>query len=99
MTVLGEEAVLLRQGTANAWGDEQEPSQAGLVGRAGNTRQSPLSIISQARILGARVRKDACLPRESCRVSIRTDRTVRGDHRVAEVSRGHSSRQKRAALE
>ncbi len=80
-------------------GDEQEPSQAGLVGRAGNTRQSPLSIISQARILGARVRKDACLPREICRVSRRTDRTVRGDYRVAEVSRGHSSRWKRAAVE
>jgi hypothetical protein len=26
------------QGTANARGDVQEPSQAGLVGRAGNTR-------------------------------------------------------------
>jgi hypothetical protein len=38
VTVLGEEAALPRQGTANAWGDEQEPSQAGLVGRAGNTR-------------------------------------------------------------
>ena len=84
--MLGEEAALLWQGTANARGDEQEPSQAGLVGRAGNTRQIPLSIISQARIPGARVRKDACLPREICRVSIRTDRTVRGDHRVAEVS-------------
>ena len=63
-TVPGEEAALLRQGTANARGDEQEPSQAGLVGRAGNTRQSPLSIIGQTCILGARVRKDACLPRE-----------------------------------
>jgi len=29
----------------------------------------------------------------------RTDRTVRGDYRVAEVSRGHSSRWKPAALE
>jgi len=38
VTVLGEEAALPRQGTANARGDEQEPSQAGLVGRAGNTR-------------------------------------------------------------
>jgi hypothetical protein len=34
VTVLGEEAALPRQGTANAWGDEQEPSQAGLVGGA-----------------------------------------------------------------
>ncbi len=67
-------------------GDVQEPGQAGLVGRTGNTRQSPLSIISQACILGARVRKDACLPREICTVSIRTERTVRGDHRTAEVS-------------
>ena len=97
--MLGEEAALLRQGTANARGDEQEPSQAGLVGRAGNTRQSPLSILSQTCILGARVQKDACLPREICRVSIGTERTVRGDYRVAEVSRGHSSRWKRAALE
>ena len=38
VTVLGEEAALPRQGTANARGDVQEPSQAGLVGRAGNTR-------------------------------------------------------------
>ena len=28
-------------------GDEQEPSQAGQVGRAGNTRQSPLSILAR----------------------------------------------------
>jgi hypothetical protein len=58
---------------------------------ADNTGLSPLSIISQAGILGARVRKGACLPREICRASIRTERTVRGDYRVAEVSRGHSS--------
>ncbi|NVM22015.1 MAG: hypothetical protein HWN68_09585, partial [Desulfobacterales bacterium] len=66
VTVLGEEAAMPRQGTANAQGDEQEPSQAGLVGRAGNTRQSPLAILGQASILGTRVRKDACLPREIC---------------------------------
>jgi hypothetical protein len=66
-TVLGEEAALPRQGTANVRGDVQKPSQAGLAGRAGNTRQSPLSILGQAGILGARVRKDACLPREICR--------------------------------
>ena len=96
-TVLGKEAALLRQGTANVRGDEQEPSQAGLVGRACNTRQSPLSILSQARILGARVRKDACSPREICHdVHQRTDQTVRGGDHVAEVSRGHSSRRKRA---
>jgi hypothetical protein len=64
---------------------------------ADNTRQSPLSIINQACILGARVRKDACLPREICRdVRQRTDRTARGGDHVAEVSRGHSSRLKRA---
>ena len=74
VTVLGKEAALLRQGTANARGDEQKSSQAGMVGRACNTRQSPLSILSQARILGARVRKDACLPREVCRDASRTDR-------------------------
>ena len=61
---------------------------------ADNTRQSALSITSQACILGARVRKDACLPREICRVSKRTDRTVRGDYHVAEVSRWHNSRRK-----
>jgi hypothetical protein len=39
VTVLGKEAALPRQGTAtNARGDEQKPSQADLVGRAGNTR-------------------------------------------------------------
>ena len=45
VTVPGKEAALLRQGTANAPGDEQEPSprkrdlrHAGLVGRACNTR-------------------------------------------------------------
>jgi len=38
VTMLGEEAVLPRQDTANARGDVQKPSQAGLVGRAGNTR-------------------------------------------------------------
>ena len=62
--MLGEEAAQLRQGTANARGDVQKPSQAGLVGRVRNTGLSPLSIISQAGILGSRVRKDACLPRE-----------------------------------
>lgn len=71
--------------------------EAGLVGRACNTRQSPLSILGQSRILGVHVRKDACSPREICRdVRQRTDRTVRGGDRVAEVSRGHSSRWKRA---
>ena len=93
--VPGKEAALPRQGTANARGDEQESSQAGLVGRACNTRQSPLSILGQIRILGAHVRKDACSPRESCHdVRNWTDRTVRGGDRVAEVSRGHSSRRK-----
>ena len=93
-TVPGKEAAQLRQGTANARDDEQEPSPrkrdlryADLVGRACNTRQSPLSILSQTRILGARVRKDACSPREICRVvRQRTDQTVRGGDHVAEVS-------------
>jgi hypothetical protein len=96
-TVPGEEAALPWQATANVRGDEQESSQADLVGRACNTRRSPLSIIGQTRILGAHVRKDACSPREICYdVRQRTDRTVRGGNRVAEVSRGHSSRWKRA---
>ncbi len=92
----GEKAALPRQSTANARDDVQKPSQAGLVGRVRNTGLSPLSIISQAGILGARVQKDTCLPREVCRVSVRTDRTVRGEYRVAEISRGHISRRKRA---
>jgi len=37
VTVYGEEAVLPRQDTANARGDVQKPSQAGLVGRVRNT--------------------------------------------------------------
>ncbi len=62
--VLGETVALLLQGTANAWGDVQKSSQAGLVGRIRNTGQSPLTTLSQARILGARVQKGMCLPRE-----------------------------------
>jgi len=67
--VPGKAVALLRQGTANAWGDEQKSSQAGLVGRVRNTGLSPLTTISQACILGIRVRKDACLPRETRCVS------------------------------
>ena len=71
--------------------------EAVLVGRACNTRRSPLSILGQRRILGAHVRKDACSPREICHdVRKRTDRTARGGYHMAEVSRGHSSRWKRA---
>ncbi len=65
VTVPGKAVALLRQGTANARGDEQKSSprkrdlrHAGLVGRVRNTGQSPLTTISQKRILGARVRKD-----------------------------------------
>ena len=88
----GKEAAPPRRGTANAWGDAQELSQAGLVGRACNTRQGPLSILSQIRILGVHVRQDACSPRVICHgVQNRTDQTVRGGDHVAEVSRGHSS--------
>ena len=38
------------------------------MGRACNTRRSPLSTISSARILGAHVPKDVCLPREASHV-------------------------------
>lgn len=68
--VPGKAAALLRQGTANARGDVQKSSQAGLAGRVRNTGQSPLTTIGQARILGARVRKDMCLPRETRCVSV-----------------------------
>jgi len=67
--VPGKAVALLRQGTANARGDEQKSSEAGLVGRVRNTGQSPLTAIGQTRILGARVRKDTCLPREARCVS------------------------------
>jgi len=63
--VPGKAVALLRQGTANARGDEQKSSEAGLVGRVRNTGQSPLTTTGQTRILGARVRKDMCLPREA----------------------------------
>ena len=43
--------------------------EAGLVGRNRNTGRSPLTTLSQLRILGARVWKDMCLPRETCCVS------------------------------
>ena len=70
VTVPGKAVAQLRQGTAKAWGDEQKSSQAGLVGRVRNTGQSPLTTISQTRILGTRVRKDTCLPREARCVSL-----------------------------
>jgi hypothetical protein len=73
-----EEAALPRQGTANARGDEQQPSQAGLVGRVCNTRQSPLSILGQAGILGARVRKVVGLtPGDPLCVPVGTEQTER----------------------
>ena len=59
-------------------------------GPACNTRLSPLSIISSARVLGIYVLKDVRFTREICCVFRRTEQTVRGDHRVAEVSRRHS---------
>ena len=65
VTVHGKAVALLRQGTANAWGDAQKSSEAGLVGRIRNTGRSPLTTINQVRILGARVQKDTCLPREA----------------------------------
>jgi hypothetical protein len=58
-----------RTETESGWSGGDPPE-------ADNTGLSPLSIISQAGILGARVRKNACLPREICRASIRTERTV-----------------------
>ena len=61
----GEEAALQRQGTAKVRGDDTETEfEAHIVGRACNSRRSPLSIIGNVRILGAHVPKDVCLPRE-----------------------------------
>jgi hypothetical protein len=64
VTVLRKEAALPRQGATKVWGDVQKSSQACIVGRACNTRQSPLSIAGNVRILGTHVPKDVCLPRE-----------------------------------
>jgi len=60
-TVLRKAAALLRQGTAKVRGDEQKSSQACIVGRACNTRRSPLSILGNVRILGIHVPKDVYL--------------------------------------
>ncbi|MFC1863425.1 hypothetical protein ACFL1Z_05680 [Thermodesulfobacteriota bacterium] len=43
--------------------------EAGLVGQIRNTGRSPLTTLSQSCILGARVWKDMCLPREARYVS------------------------------
>lgn len=76
VTVLRKAVALLRQGTAKVRGDEQESSQACIVGRACNTRQSPLSTISNARILGIHVPKDVCLPREVSHVPFEKSRAT-----------------------
>ena len=81
MTVYGEEAVLPRQDTANVRGDLPvrapvcvQIAQAGADRRTGtesggsdgtSPAKSGISIIGQIGILGARVRKNACLPREA----------------------------------
>jgi hypothetical protein len=67
---------LLRQGAAKVRDDEQKSSQAYIVGRACNTRQSPLSIIGNVRILGIHAPKDVCLPREVCHVPFEKSRAT-----------------------
>jgi hypothetical protein len=63
--------VALNKGYCKSMGRRTEIEfEAGLAGRSRNTGRSPLTTISQARILGARVGKDMCLPREACCVSI-----------------------------
>ena len=96
-TVPGEEAAPPRRGAAKIRGDDQEPGTAGLVGRSGNTRKSPLSIIGQTGIPGARVSKAIGItPGDPLCVRLRTGCTVRRIDRAAEVSRRHSSWRKRA---
>ena len=57
--------VALEKGYCKRMGRRTEIEfEAGLVGRSRNTGRSPLTTLSQLRILGARVRKDVCLPRE-----------------------------------
>jgi len=93
-----EEAALLRQGTAKVRGDEQKPSMRRTHwDEPAHQVRSPLSIIRCVRKLGIHVPKDMCLPREICHdVQQWTDRTARGGDHVAEVSRGHIGRWKRA---
>jgi hypothetical protein len=88
VTVPGEEAAPPRWGTAKMRGDEQEPGTAGLVGRVPPPAgQSPLSIIGQAGIPGARASKAIGItPGDPLRVRYRTERPARGADRAVEVS-------------
>ena len=57
--------VALNKGYCKSMGRRTEIEfEAGLVGQIRNTGRSPPTTISQSRILGARVQKDICLPRE-----------------------------------
>ncbi len=106
VTVLRKAVAPLRWSSTKVRGDVQKSSQACIVGRACNTRQSPLSIIGNVRILGTHVLKDVCftpggLPCASerrVRLKLAEDRATCSD-RMGEVSRGHSSRRKRDARE
>ncbi len=67
------------------------------MGRACNTRQSPLSIIGNVRILGIHVLKDVCLtpgglscaPERRVRLKLAEGRATCSD-RMRGVSRGHN---------
>ena len=74
--VLRKAVALLRQGIANARGDEQEPSQADHAGTSLQHKIKSSIHRGMVCILGAYVRKDTCLPREISRVVL--DRRVRG---------------------
>jgi hypothetical protein len=98
VTVLRKEAALPRQGTAKVRDDEQKSSMR----RAHWDEPAPQGEVlypSQGvSVNSAFVYRKACVyPGRSATMSVnRTDRTVRGGDHVAEVSRGHSSRPKRA---
>ncbi len=106
VTVLRKAVAPLRWSSTKVRGDVQKSSQACIVGRACNTRQSPLSIIGNVRILGIHVLKDVCLtpgglscaPERRVRLKLAEGRATCSD-RMGEVSRGHSSRRKRDARE
>ena len=91
--------------TNHAFGVTQAPTEyeAHTPGRVCTSRRSPLSIARCVRKLGVHVLKDMCLPREISHAAL--ERRVRGElaegrvidpERMREVSRGHSSRWKRA---
>jgi len=101
VTVLRKAVASLRRSNTKARVTNRNRVRRAFAGPAYNTRLNPLSIISSARILGAYVLKDVCLPREVFQVPqdvvcgrkwLRAGTTC--SDRMEEVSRGHGSRRR-----